>query len=623
MKIRDSFSLNNLDRNLAIFGIFLSLALIIFLSFFIGRFVYVFVGILTLISCILWLLIRRQAFGEICIRSNSTFLLLNIVFFLLLTCNVLFVYFRTNIYERPLIFFIFLSFMFGIVALEILFYKTTVKHQFLILSQIIILSFISVWSQLLIFPNLIGIDPWAHQVFTLKILNTGFIPQGYSYSFLPLMHLETASTSLITGLDYKWAAAFSVTLSHIICTVLFIFLLGKFITHIKVALLASLLLITGNYYIYIGMIAIPNTMAAIFIPIILYLLLTNQKKNFLIGNLLTMFFAITLIFTHTVSSVCMLIILFIINLISYSINKIYPEKKVKFVTMNIAVFFLVVMFSCWIYLSGHIITLAKIIQVGFQEEIFVNAPKAIIGYAASVPVSEQIFNQLGAFLFFSISFIGCFYMISKKYGNFYTLIIAVVGIVPLAIGLFGTIFGYFVIEERWWYFSQILLTIPLSIAFIIFCSKIKNKSLKPIFLFCLTVILSFLLIMSSKANLDNHMFSPNTGVRLALTESEIKGAAFFSEKSIKPLLLDHDYSLIITNYYSLKDKRVKSLDTSLLTEDFSSGGTILIREEIINRPFRLFRQPFKLNYDLTQALETQGFSRIYDSNSVFGFYLKN
>ena len=411
MKISDFISLNNLDKRLAFFGIFLSLILIVYLSFSQGRLVYTSIGILTLGSCTFWLLIRNRATEKIYLKSNSTFLLLNIVFFLLLTCNILFVYFRTNLYERPLIFFIILSFMFGIIALEILFYEATKKNQFLIISQIIILNLISLFSQLLIFPNVVGIDSWGHQMFTHNIIDAGFIPQGYGYSNLPLMHLETASTSLITGLNYKLATAFSVTLSQIICVLLFVFLLGRFLFNNKVGLLASLLLTLGNYFIYMGIIAIPNTMAAIFIPIIIYLLFKLRKNNFSIGTWIVILFMIALILTHTITSMCMTIILFVSFLVTYFFNKFYYKKDEILITINIVAFFSVAMFSWWIYVSGHINTLSDLVRMGFSEEIFVKAPNEIIGYMDTVPILEQLFNQIGMFLFFSISLIGFFFMI--------------------------------------------------------------------------------------------------------------------------------------------------------------------------------------------------------------------
>lgn len=628
MKIRDYFSLNNLDRSLAIIGIFLSLVLIAFLSFFKGRFVYVSVGILILISCILWLLIRRQASGKIYLQSDSTFLLLNIVFFLLLTCNILFIQFRTDTYERPLIYFILLFFMFGIVALEILFYKITKKHQFLILFQIIILSFLLVWSQLLIFPNVVGIDSWGHQRITVIISDTGHIPEGLSYSMLPFMHLDIGSTSLITGLNYKLATMLSISSLQILCGILFVFLLGRSIFNVKVGLLAGLLLAMGNYFISMSFAPSPTTIAAILMLIIIYILFIFRIKNRLIGTSFVILFMISLILTHTVTSMCMSIILFVSYLIVYSFNKVYQKKEEIPVTINIAIFFSVAMFSWWIYASGHIQKLADFIRAGFQEDVFVHAPEAISGYVASTPISEQIFNQLGMFLFFSISFLGCFCMISRKYGNFSTLNIAVVGLTPLAIGFFSLIFGYFIIPERWWYFSQILLAIPTAIAFILLCSKIKNRSIKPIFLFFLTIFISFLMIMSPVANLDNHTFSPNTGIRLALTESEITTAAFFVEKSADTTISsDDDYftsqsSSILLNYYNVNHSKIIPLENSLLTRKFDDAGSIIvIREEIVNKPFRLSGQPFKLNYDPKQVLEEQDYSRIYDCTSVSGFYI--
>jgi len=613
----------DLDTLLLVITIIFSIGLIIFLKLSTNRLLYILMGILILISCLFWIFLKRGAsLNIINLESRSIFFLLIALFFLFLACSILSVYHRTNLYERPLIYFVILSIMVGIVALEILFvHSNNGKQAALIIFQIFIINLSLIWSQYLIFPNVIGIDPWGHQMITLKILDSGFIPQGYSYSNLALTHLETASTSLITGLDYKLAVTFSVTLSQIICCILFIFLLGKFLFNTKVALLASLLLVIGNYYIYMGLIAIPNAFAAIFIPIIIYLLFSITKKNFLIGTALVIFFMITLILTHTISAMCMAIILAAILLTSYGYNKIYKGHMEKSVTFNLVAFFSVAMFSWWIYATGHIKTLTDIIKVGFSEDIIINVPKEIIGYVATTPFFEQLYNQLGTFLFFSISILGCFYMISKKYGNSSTLNFAIVGLIPLTIGFFSLIFGLFTIPERWWYFSQILLVIPVSLGFILLYNKIKNKYTKPLFLLFLTIFFSFIIITGSMANVDNHMFSPNTGVRLALTESEITGAVFFSEKSVKPLLLDHDYSIILTNYYSLNDKRVKSLDSSLLTGEFSpGGGTIVIREEIVNRPFRLFGQPFKLNYDPKQVLENQGFSKIYDSNSVFGFY---
>ena len=483
-----------------------------------------------------------------------------------------------------------------------------------------------VWSQILIFPSVVGIDTWFHQMFTLNTLNTGFIPEGYMYSNLALMHLEIGSTSLITGLNYKLATMFSISFLQVLCGILFVFLLGKFLFNGKVGLLASLLLVVGNYYINMGVGAIPNTIAAVLIPIIIYILFKIREEKRLIGVSLAALFMITLILTHTITAMCMAIILFVSWFALKIYNKIHHEHKMAPVTFTIAIFFIITMFSWWSYASGHITTLVKLIGWGFSIDFFVHAPEAILGYIFTVPFSEQLFNQLGMFLFFALSLIGCFYMISKKYGSSHTFIMAIVGATPLAIGFFSLITGHSVIEQRWWYFSQILLALPLAITFFLLCGVIKNKFAKPFLLLFLTFFLSFIMITSPKANIDNHTFSPNTGIRPPSTEAELRAAAFFVEKSVYNISSDYDYftnpsSSIPVNYYNMSYSRIKSLDTSLITGEFERNGNIIvvIREEIVDKPFRLFGQPFKLNYDPRQSLNEQGFSKIYDCNSVSGF----
>jgi hypothetical protein len=216
-------------------------------------------------------------------------------------------------------------------------------------------------------------------------------------------------------------------------------------------------------------------------------------------------------------------------------------------------------------------------------------------------------------------------MISLDYGNILTFKIALVGLTPLIIGFFSLIFGYFILPERWWYFSQILLTIPIAVAFLLFCNIFKKKSLKPVFPFFLTIFISFIMILSPNANFDNHIFSPNTGVRSALTEAEITAAAFFIEKSTDSISSDYDYfvnpsSSILINYYGLSYDRIRSLDISLLKDEFFENDKIIvIREEIVKRPFRLSGQVYKLNYDPIKSLDIKGFSKIYDSTKVKGF----
>jgi len=113
----------------------------------------------------------------------------------------------------------------------------------------------------------------------------------------------------------------------------------------------------------------------------------------------------------------------------------------------------------------------------------VKTPEEFRGYAAVVPLGEQLFNNLGMFLFFAFSFIGVFYMISRR-GSSSSFTMAWVGVAPLAIGFFSLISGHSVIEHRWWYFAQILLAIPLAVA-VYTVGTWKMKSPKTLYCFCI------------------------------------------------------------------------------------------------------------------------------------------
>jgi hypothetical protein len=60
MGFKNLFLLRDLDKTLAVTGVIFSIILIIYLGGEIGQVVYLLTGILALISCLLWLAIRKS-----------------------------------------------------------------------------------------------------------------------------------------------------------------------------------------------------------------------------------------------------------------------------------------------------------------------------------------------------------------------------------------------------------------------------------------------------------------------------------------------------------------------------------------------------------------------------------
>ena len=634
----------HLDITLAALGCILSIPLTLYLQAAIHRPIYTTVGIISFLACLTYLIIRRKSLPSLQIQAEAThqaYLLLNILFFCLLTYSIIALYLRHELYTRPLGYFVAVAAMAAILAIEVLFLPRRKSAPYFALFKIILIGLSLEWSQLLIFPSIVGGDPWYHQMFTIKMLGAGHIPMGYGYSKLPCMHLLIGATSLVTGLSYKIATMFSVCFLQVVCDTLFIFLLGKFIHSTKAGLLAALLLGVANWHILFGYWTIPNTMAAILIPIIIYLLFKLRQGKPVASICLSALFMGVLILTHTIGALCLAMVLFFIWL-SFEIYKglRYQAMATARIFLVAFVLFSGVTLSYWTFVSGDIGTVTSLAQTGFSSEYFGALPPevtpppeqlpsmqvAIAQYRDSIPFAEELFNNSGFFLFFAFAFIGSFVMFSKNVRNKHGFALVVGGLIILAINFYGIVFHRGFLPDRWNYFSQILLAIPVGVAFLWLGGLPKRKIGNACLLGVMTFMLSFLMFMSPQANLDNRTFSPNTIIRYAFSESELQAVNTASniwdgEFGIDQYGCDLGYLPDLYNEI-IETKKMKPMSKQLYSRDFSEcrDRFILVRKEIIRHPFLASRAGiYRLTYDPRQALTKQGFSKVYDNGSVSGF----
>jgi len=227
-------------------------------------------------------------------------------------------------------------------------------------------------------------------------------------------------------------------------------------------------------------------------------------------------------------------------------------------------------------------------------------------------------------LFFALSFIGCFYMLSRRFGNPYAFLMVIAGILILAIGYFPMLAGRSVIEHRWWYMAQILLSIPLAVAFSLLSGLFKKRYLKAGLVMVLIFLLTFLSIIGLPSNQTNRTFSKNQIVRYAFTTSELQ--------ALQSVAAIYEGNIGVDQYYGraawapelpigLKD-RLENISRCILAKDFSqcSCRIVLVRNEIVNHPIGTGAGTiYKLNYDPRHFLTEQGFSKVYDCGSVSGF----
>jgi len=628
MGLNDSLLLRDLDKVLAIAGVILAILMII-LGTAIGRFRYLLVGGLFLISCLLWLAIRKSHTFEFHLPKSRTLTSLCATFFFgLYTLSVLSVYLRPELYMRPLSYFILTALMAGMIACEI--FASSRQHALLILIQVLLLGVSIAWSQLLIFPGLLGVDPWYHSALTNRIITEGFIPEGYSYSKLPLFHLMIAATSLLAALPYKFATMASVSLGQIICNAVFVFLIVDYLfRNHRVGLLAALMVIIANHHIRMSYLSVPNSFAAVFIPIVVFLALSAAKRNthktstpFM--NSLMVLLMVAIILTHTIAATCMAIILFVVWGALTFHGALYPRSEKYTARLN-PLGFTITMFAWWIYASGHIETLGQLIRWGFSIDFFGRIPAEYLDYALPIPLGELIFDDLGLYLFFAVSFIGVFYMISRR-GNSSMFFVASIGVTPLVIMFLSVISGITVIESRWSYFAQILLSVPLAVAIYLMATW---KSRKPLFrysfVFGFVVILSIFMIMSTPANIDNHIFSSISGSTDAYTHSELVASEFFAKNTMGVISSDYNYctnpsSSVFIYVYGINQERLHNLDRSLIFGEFDRDGSVkVVRSKWLQEPLIRGGLSLHVRSDVNEYVSNLGFNRIYENPTMSGY----
>lgn len=617
------YLVNDLDKKLAVLGFIFSVFLLIYLlssQYFlnVNRIIYITPSLLIAFSCIIWLYIRNTVSikRSIFFTNLRVYIIANILFFIFFSLSLLSIYLSPDIYQRPISYFIFTSFMAGFISIQIFSLSCKKKYVYFTLLQILIFGLSIVLSQLSLFPNVIGVDPWWHQMFTLEIINNGFIPSNFSYTKLPIFHLLISNVAILTEINYKFAMIISVSSTQVIINGIIVYLIGRILFNDKIGLFGSLLLLTSNIHINFGFWAIPNTLGGTLIILMIFIIF--KFKNDIIFPILFLLLSFTLIATHALASMTFSIILLIMFLIYLFYIKFYNKFNLQ-ISITTVILFTVMMYSWWIYVSNNIQNLADLIRLGFTIENSVpHVPVEITGYLLKLSLLEQLVNSLGIFLFFGLSICGFLYMVNKKYTTGNRFIFVLVGIITLMFGYFPYITGFSLIENRWWYIAQILLSIPLSITIISFSSFITRKKFKLTFIMGFTIIFSFLMITSVMANLDNHFLSPNTAGRSAFTTSELQSMETISKNYNGVIDADWASHSPISFYFN---HQFKSIDDSIIKGNFSQNhkDLILIRDEIIKDPFSSFYGTVKLNSDPRINLNNQGYSKIYTSGTCDGF----
>jgi len=603
----------NIDKKIALLVVFLFLVVTIVSYILLGNLKYVLFGSLIILFSIIWLKYRNRASIDLStpmFQSRSFFLISQILFCAVFVTSILSLYYRQYLYERPLVYILLLSLLISFTAMEILFFKRI--NIYLTLFKIMILGISLVWSQILITPGLIGIDPWYHMNLTSIIVQYGFVPANYSYSFIPIFHILIGSTILLTGFDYKLSSLFSAGLVQPLCNMLFIYLLTYYIfKNNRISLLASLLIIIANNEINMNLGVIPNGFAGLFIPIILYLICKMKDLNEYRYIIMLIIISLALIFCHTVTSLAVIIIFFSLWMVSLLYKKIFKIDFSKF-SILLPITFFIGMILVWISSGSLVMVMSFLVS-----EDVVTVHKDVLNYMNTVPVFEGLSNEFATFLFYAASLTGVYFMLARKDTN-ESFSIAVVGLIFLSYSYLSSFIGQSATAHRWLYFSQILLSIPLAVSIVVITQLMKDIKYLHVIIFIIFTFFTFMMISSPPANNDNHLLSPNSAYTISFTESELASMNTISLHSSNATYTDNLFSANMGN----AGYNTSSFDDEIYLKDFvdSENKIFVLRENILYKPFKLYANVYRLDYDLKQYMNDLDFNEVYNNGMVSGLW---
>jgi hypothetical protein len=521
--------LRNMDILCGLLGIILGL-LIAVLSFF-GIINQLLIGLTILCVSSIYVFLRPKfrsprKIAPILI-SPRILSILNIVFWSLLSVALLIWYF--NLYYRPTSYFIIISILSAIIALEILSSDDS-RGFWPIFLKIVILSLVIRGGIYFNYPSIMGYDAYFHTKIADIIMFTGSVPPfeiSGKYVYAPIVHILIANVGTLCHIPVKCAVFLSIGVGSVIST-LFLYIIGKNIAGPQIGLLAALLANLTNDLIVRGITNITaDSLVICYLLVMLYLIFTDTIHIDLRDSLL-IFFSLLLVITHQLSTfVVFLILLTLISsqaIISY-IHDVHFQRSRY--TIYLALFGIAIV-AYWIgmeFPSGS--TFFDYILRPFVDVLRAGGEYGsdllVVGRSYGQPLFDLLILQSSYLIlpFFAIG--GLLLWMSPENRKRFS-------IAAVAAALFVMVYGIpllgirNLLTSRWMPLLCIFLAI-LAAAFIWRSVHLmSSKTGKICSVFLVVFVFAFLMITTPGINKDNPLVSKDTTIRNQFTYSEIQAA---------------------------------------------------------------------------------------------------
>ena len=593
------------------------------------------IGVAILSACLIYTIFRKRFKSEASISSGKDRLksILEILFYIVFLICILI--FSTNLYYRPISYFILICILASIIASEILYVKEGDRVSSILL-QIFLVSILIRVGIFYNFPSLMGYDAYFHANMAKVITNTGFIAPfqiSGKYFYYPLAHIFISITQVMGKTDIKDAIFYSIGLANIFTTAA-IYLIGKKLEGPQMGLLAALLLNLNNHNIVTGIANITSgSLVLCYFIFIVYTIFSEKQELKYTGFIL--FITILMILTHQLTTFVVLFALVTIYAGKYLHNQLYKNSLLRTSGFNYILFFVVSMQTYWTftYVTADTSFLAMIIKplMGvLQAGAGYSSNELIVGSVTNQDTLEVLLLHISylALPFFAIG--GVLAWLSRgdiKKINKFSVALVVIILYSFAYGI--PLLGMRnLLTSRWFPLISVFLVLVAASYILKLVNLFDLRNLKIPTIFIIVILFSFVMVTTPGINKDNPLVAKDTTVRNQFKNIEIQAIETVSGKYSGNILLDSPYDSCLfysAPGYNTSDASYFNIQ-HVQTGDIDGNPMVLLRKSTLKEPISI-NDPDRYGVNFIQALPEEFFNRfeardyalIYNSEEVFAY----
>lgn len=637
----------NLDATLALIGIVALLVIsvvVISLGF---NLVYVVAFGLGFVCIVVYLLARNKIATNINPNIILQWIVSIMVAIIFLLLALLFYNNRSEQYMKPLLYYICSAI--AVIFIFISAFDVRSKKQIITtISVIAFLALLNVWTECMLFPNVIGMDAWVHQRIVTEELPAALGIQNNTYSLPPLnamtiggyyslFHLYIFKMMDI-GLDYKMTVLIFWTSWQVIINVIFAYLIGNNLFNKKVGIVAALMIAIAGWVMFFNEWAIPNAIGITFCLVVAYLMIKLWQTNNYWLILPVVLISLISFLIHIIVSIWVIGVVACISIIPQIFSKRHILKRIG--SAMILPVSLILLFILWLNITFLGVALTTSVAVAGEYNpdsgltyAIGKAPDTVCGNGNVTDVKsrpvlfnnqlsdgslfEISMNSIGMFLYIGLAIIGTLSMLKGKLKPINITWVALCYAV-LLIGLLPPLVGKSLIEHRWWCLAQTFMAIPLAVILI----KLAWNKWTSVIIGTLVGIIAFMSAIGLPSNISNRALSPNLIVRYGFTEKELEGFIVAENYGTKRLGSDSLYLAYVQSHVRWCNSRGSNsvtLDSNILGGSFKdcAADVIVLRDSLYKEPFAYGSGAiYKLYYNPVEIAKQQGYKEVFDNGEV-------